>query len=234
MTTPPVQPDRNSLQRTRAIKVSEATYDEADFKGLLSDEYKILQDKIDKIGGFRFTIKGWSVTAVIAASAAASASKSLSTVCTISLGLVLMLSFFFWLEFEQVRLSRLFGSRAGRLEDAFRRISRGKGKEVHAIFPVPYTAHELVLSSHRPRPLHGRGQQHSATLQSPTPWADRWHVCRQAHIGFYILFALLALAPLLPHHRSIGTHWRDLKDRITHSRQASPEVPSPPASARPK
>ena len=35
------------------------------------DEYKILQDKIDKIGGFRFTIKGWSVTAVIAANIAA-------------------------------------------------------------------------------------------------------------------------------------------------------------------
>jgi hypothetical protein len=42
-----------------------------DFKKRLTDEYKILQDKIDKIGSFRFTIKGWSVSAVLAASAAA-------------------------------------------------------------------------------------------------------------------------------------------------------------------
>lgn len=52
-------------------------FDEADFKARLIDEYKILQDKIDKIGGFRFTIKGWSVTAVIAASAASTTAQRL-------------------------------------------------------------------------------------------------------------------------------------------------------------
>jgi hypothetical protein len=37
------------------------------FVNRLADEYKILQDKIDKIGAFRFTIKGWSITVIIAA-----------------------------------------------------------------------------------------------------------------------------------------------------------------------
>jgi hypothetical protein len=41
----------------------------------MMDEYKILQDKIDKIGGFRFTVKGWSVTITTAALAAAGAAK---------------------------------------------------------------------------------------------------------------------------------------------------------------
>jgi len=54
---------------TTAPNQAQKAFDEADFKQRLTDEYKILQDKIDKIGGFRFTIKGWSVTAVIAASA---------------------------------------------------------------------------------------------------------------------------------------------------------------------
>ena len=36
----------------------------------LADEYRIIQDKIDKIGAFRFTIKGWSVTVIIGAIAA--------------------------------------------------------------------------------------------------------------------------------------------------------------------
>lgn len=52
---------------------TERPFKEDKFRRRLTDEYKLLQDKIDKIGGFRFTIKGWSVTAVIAASAAGSA-----------------------------------------------------------------------------------------------------------------------------------------------------------------
>ena len=71
------------------------------------DEYKILQDKIDKIGGFRISIKGWSVTVVLAASAAATTTGRLSTVATVSIGLALMLCFFFSFEFDQVRLSRI-------------------------------------------------------------------------------------------------------------------------------
>src|SRR6266849_962940 len=100
---------------------------EKDLVGRLADEYKILQDKIDKIGAFRFTIKGWSVTVVIAAGAAGANTQSLLAALTLSVGAAVMLWFFFQLELEQVRLSRLFGYRAGRLEEAFRKIDLGKG-----------------------------------------------------------------------------------------------------------
>jgi len=46
------------------------------FVDRLMDEYKILQDKIDKIGAFRFTIKGWSITVIIASIFAGSATKT--------------------------------------------------------------------------------------------------------------------------------------------------------------
>ena len=47
----------------------------------LSDEYKILQDKIDKIGAFRFTIKGWSVTVIAVSVAAGSAFGNIPIGC---------------------------------------------------------------------------------------------------------------------------------------------------------
>ena len=64
-----------------------------DLKKRIADEHKILQDKMDKIGGFRFTIKGWSITAVIAASAVGT-KEGLLTGVMISLGLAIMLFFF--------------------------------------------------------------------------------------------------------------------------------------------
>src|SRR5436853_5922372 len=120
---PPPQKDDNANLRS-ATPAEEQYAGSEDFKKRMTDEYKILQDKIDKIGGFRFTIKGWSITAVIAATAAASTSKSVLTAAVVRLGLAPMLLFFFFFEVEQVRLSWLFGRRARRLEDAFIRIDR--------------------------------------------------------------------------------------------------------------
>ena len=190
-------------KRTSDSITSPQSYDEEDFKKRLADEYKLLQDKIDKIGGFRFTIKGWSVTAVVAASAAGSATKNLSAVVTISCGLIAMLVFFYVLEFEQVRLSRLFGDRAGRVEDVFRRIDRGRGKEWKARFPVPYTAHEIV-----------RAGQTLAPFESTQRWWPNWRVHRQAHIHFYAVLMLLALGPLIPHRQEIRSHWTQIASRF--------------------
>src|SRR5467141_2192005 len=134
---------------TTAPNQAQKAFDEADFKQRLTDEYKILQDKIDKIGGFRFTIKGWSVTAVIAASAAGSTSHSLLTVVMISLGLAIMLGFFFSFELEQVRLSRLFGDRARTLEKTFRILDRTTVAAARAPISVPYTAHEIGQMKYR-------------------------------------------------------------------------------------
>jgi hypothetical protein len=185
-------------------------YDEKEFKGLLSDEYKMLQDKIDRIGAFRFTIKGWALTAVIGASAAAGG-RSLPTVCTIWLGLLLMLFFFFLLEHEQVRWGRLFGDRAGRIEDAFRRVRRGKGQEVFETFSVPYTAHELVLEVYRHQ-VHKGG----AKSRSVKPgWKEKWHSWRRAHVEFYLALGVLTFVPLFPHYHGIVIVLKELIVRLT-------------------
>jgi|CZKK01.1.fsa_nt_gi hypothetical protein len=218
MASPPIdQNPPNSLPDPKETteEPSKSPFDPEEFKGRLSDEYKILQDKIDKIGAFRFTIKGWSITAVIAA-AAASSGKGLYTVCIISLGLVLMLIFFFSLEYEQVKWSRLFGSRAGRIEDAFRRISRGKGIEISDALPVPFIAHELVLAG-RPATPRREARNLDKLRAVFRTWFDNWRLCRQAHIFFYLILIALALALLLPHHDEIAAYYRLLKEKLAHS-----------------
>ncbi|WP_157477658.1 hypothetical protein [Granulicella tundricola] len=56
----------------------------------LGDEYKILQDKIDKIGAFRVTIKGFSATALGGGLVAVSTGKGPSPI-TITLALSILL-----------------------------------------------------------------------------------------------------------------------------------------------
>ncbi len=167
----------------------------AAFKGRLSDEYKILQDKIDKIGAFRFTIKGWAITAVIGASAAGTASASLLTLLTIGLGLVVLLTVFFYLEFEQVRLSRLFGNRARRLESTFRQLDRGVTKPPGCI-PVPYTASEIALASYRQRSKTAKNSRRTDQTGRYARWLEFWRVARQSHIFLYLILAILILVPL--------------------------------------
>jgi hypothetical protein len=228
LSAPPLQPEGKPDPVARAREALDATYDVGSLNDRLSDEYKILQDKIDKIGGFRFTIKGWSITAVIAASAAASTTGKLTTALTVSIGLVLMLTFFFWLEFEQVRLSWLFGDRAARVEDAFRQIDRGKGMEVHVLFRVPYTAHESALAGYRRKSQPDRYRGQKSTESPPrSRWAERWHISKKADILFYLMFVILAFVPLVPHYREIVRHGRVMRDKIVlfHS-QTKPGGPS--------
>jgi hypothetical protein len=206
MSTPPIQRRDDQGEPTSPTDI----YNEKEFKGLLSDEYKMLQDKIDRIGAFRFTIKGWALTAVIGASAAAGG-RSLPTVCTIWLGLLLMLFFFFLLEHEQVRWSRLFGDRAGRLEDAFRRVRRGRGQQVFETFSVPYTAHELVLEVYRHQEHKGGAKSRSVKAR----WKGKWHSWRRAHVEFYLALGVLTFVPLFPHYHSIVIVLKGLIVRLT-------------------
>jgi hypothetical protein len=212
MAAGPAHRARNQGSKTGTGDLGHVEYDETDFKNRLSDEYKILQDKIDKIGGFRFTIKGWSITAVVAGIGIAG-QKGLATGCIVAIGLVVMLVFFFILEHEQVRQSRIFGDRAGRIEDAFRRIRRGKGEEVFASLPVPYLAHELVIARLRERT---KGRARGSSLQANTSAAvsGGWRVLREAHINFYAVLIFLSLASLLPQHRAIATHWKEFRQSI--------------------
>lgn len=204
---------------------SKPIFDDADFKKRLIDEYKILQDKMDKIGGFRFTIKGWSVTAVIAASAAGS-TASLLTVTMIGIGLAFMLCFFFLFEFQQVKLSRIFGDRARKLEASFRLIDRSNGKMTGAPISVPYMAHEIALASYQQRLLRerpSRGSRRENRLWKR--WVDRWPVVKQADVYFYLALILLSfLLPLVPRYRVISTHWNQWTSKIN---QPSPTTARP-------
>lgn len=205
MSTPPIPPDNaHRPPNPRAVQ-RPLTLEEADFKNRMLDEYKLLQDKMDKIGSFRFTIKGWSITAVIAATAAGSNSSSLLTVLMISLGLTFMLVLFFYFEFQQVELTRIFGARAGKLEDAFRQIDRGRAKSTAETIAAPYIAHEIVLARHQQRPSE---RQSSRWVQrAKKRWngrAEHWRVLKQADIRFYVALILLAFVlPLVPRYHAI-------------------------------
>jgi hypothetical protein len=218
MSTPPAQPE-NAPPRTQPVEPSPApTFDEADFKRRLMDEYKILQEKIDKIGGFRFTIKGWSITAVIAATAAGSTYSKLLTAAMISISLAFMLGFFCRFEFQQVKLSRLFGERARKLENGFRQLDLGIARSSSELIAVPYTAHEIVLASLE--------QRLRAQRKEPGPkhtWAGRWRVLKQADIYFYgALISLALILPLVPRHREIHAHLKDLMHECESFEHASP------------
>ena len=89
----------------------------------LENEYKILQDKIDKIGAFRFTIKGWSIT-VILASAFASASTVQIPAWLWLVSLWGFLVLFFWFELEQTTLRHKFGQRCILIESAITEVLR--------------------------------------------------------------------------------------------------------------
>ena len=122
----------------------------------LTSEYRIIQDKIDKIGSFRFTVKGWSVTLVIASIFATGSSKSISPF------LLLLLLWFVWLfygiERKQNRLGLLFGQRALRIEKEVHRIIRShseQGKPRSDVGPTPWIAYHLRESARNSAPSGG-------------------------------------------------------------------------------
>src|ERR1700733_9350847 len=100
--------DRNDISTLMSIKDDPVIE-------LLMSEYAILQDKVDKIGGFRFIIKGWSLTLITGTLVAASAT-SLALWLAISLIFVLLVAL--WsLEYRQLKLSDTFQDRSLRIEN---------------------------------------------------------------------------------------------------------------------
>jgi uncharacterized membrane protein len=87
-----------------------------------SFEYQILQDKIDKIGAFRFTIRGWSVTLVAATIFTFDSKASMPPKGLFLLGLFVLS--FFLLEHKQNTLQGLYQDRVFQIEKELWRISR--------------------------------------------------------------------------------------------------------------
>jgi len=191
---------------------SNPNLDVGDLKKRIADEHKILQDKIDKIGGFRFTIKGWSITAVIAASAVGT-KEGLLTGVMISLGLARRLLFFFHFEYEQVKLSRIFGNRARVLEAHLNRLDR-VGRVVAPI-PVPYMAHEVGDASRKRARRAAQPLDLRARWNHLKGWLPDWQISWKAHIYFYfVLIALAFLITMGPRYRTINSYWEALKVHI--------------------
>jgi hypothetical protein len=203
-------PDEGRGPTTRERRHELTSQSPDDLKKRLTDEYKILQDKIDKIGAFRFTIKGWAITAVGAATAAATATKSLAVAGVVSVGLAILVVFFFKFEIEQVRLSRLFGSLAGKIERAFHEIdTQGlrRGFRTPAIGGEIVKAREIRRQRRRFKwwlvwPLIDV-QQRSARQIWWGDFKEDWAIRGSAHITFYLFLFILAFVPVAAQYRAL-------------------------------
>lgn len=185
-----------SAPPTSSVKVTDELMD---FRKRLSDEYKILQEKIDKIGAFRFTIKGWAIAIVGAVSAAAGAVNGLKIAVCISIILAMLVIFLFELEVEQIRLSRLFGERARTLEKL---LSMPDPRRGSARLPsVPHTAHEIAKASYQ-RKLAKRKRSRIAHWRYSIQYL--WKIGRSAHRGFYSVLLILTSIPILRRDQEIG------------------------------
>ena len=152
-------------------------YDKDDFKKRLLAEYDLLQKKADTIGGFRITIKGWSVVA-LGGAAAASAKLEPGAGLLLSGGLAILLGIFYRLEFEQVRLSSLYMARAGRIERTLISVDLGRGAVRQKRMPVPYTANDIVFAKRDK--VYAEGD-------------SKWQVAKRTHPFLYAILILLAL-----------------------------------------
>jgi hypothetical protein len=172
---------------------------------LLMKEYAILQDKMDKIGGFRFMIKGWALTLNTGTLVAASAT-SLSFWPAVSLVLVLLIAL--WsLEYRQLRLSDTFQDRALRIENAIGRRLENHGLrriDFLTLRRIPGIANELRNPFDHRRPerittssLSNRSTK-TAKLMGSNPvmavrrWARKRRVM-QSDLLFYILLLAVSI-----------------------------------------
>ncbi len=94
----------------------------------LSSEYKILQDKIDKIGAFKFTIRGWTVTIVVASCIGATTAHLPSAY--LLLGLVVFVLVFGRMERIQSGYQETFAHRCAEIERWIWRLLREQGSHV--------------------------------------------------------------------------------------------------------
>ena len=100
---------------------------ESEFIARLLDEYKILQDKIDKIGAFRFTIKGWSITVLVAVVFAGSATN-VKPLWALAVCAIAVLVGLFLYEWQQTILRYCFGQRCVLIEEQITHLLRAAVK----------------------------------------------------------------------------------------------------------
>tara|TARA_R110002072_G_scaffold534_2_gene3620 strand:+ start:151730 stop:152350 length:621 start_codon:yes stop_codon:yes gene_type:complete len=122
-------------------------------KNIILREYEVIQEKIDKIGHFKFVIKGWTITVVSGLLVGLQTIKQFNFFYYIPIPVIIIL--FMILEEKQAILSKVLCNRAERLELLLNRMS----DPIKKINPIkreisislayakvrktPYIAHEL-------------------------------------------------------------------------------------------
>ena len=149
----------------------------------LESEYRIVQDKIDKIGGFRFTIRGWTVTLVTGAILTVASAKSLSPLAL--LFLFVLLALFAAIERRQNRNQQVLEDRAFEIEVEFRRIQSEICGSQERLMMSPRIAHSL-----RDRSLLDRG-----TIRRFVENPDRWFYWVLVGVVFAAVLFLLHTRP---------------------------------------
>ena len=186
------------------MPVDELTPIESEFVDKLESEYKILQDKIDKIGAFRFTIKGWSITVILAA-AFAGASTLKIPACLWLISLFCFLISFFCFELEQTKLRRRFGLRCISIESAITRVLRTAAtRSDSAIVRASFVKLRFVpgITNHL----------HKKSAGSDLEEWSRWRTFREADGRFYAVLGLLTLM-FAVWHATAAKQEADDKDR---------------------
>jgi hypothetical protein len=107
----------------------------------LANEYKIVQDKIDKIGAFRFTVRGWTVTLLTGAILGIFSTKLSSPY--IPLFLLIPLWVFASIEAKQNRNQQVLEDRAYDIEAELRRLLAMSVETRSSPIESPIIAHSL-------------------------------------------------------------------------------------------
>jgi hypothetical protein len=159
----------------------------------MNSEYKILQDKLDKIGGFRTTIRGWSITLVVASIIAAGSSKQVSPFF-LSLLFVFIYAFDA-MERKQNDYAHIFGARILHLEKRIREELRGQVKDDPVVGFYPGIAHHLHSA------LKGRSPGFLAWFRDP----DRFFYLAQvlAVVIAIVVLSLLGTASKSPEIQNV-------------------------------
>jgi hypothetical protein len=190
----------------------------------LSSEYKILQDKIDKIGAFKFTIRGWTITIVVASCIGATTARLPSP--WILLGLVVFVLVFGRMEMIQTRYRETFARRCAEIERWIWRLLREH--DAHVPGMVPRIAHDLAdetraaLSRWKDRPRM-RGLAHA------------WRSDHEYVFGGILVVVILALTAWLAAHPK--TPERSELPQVIQYNMVNPELsaagqPTPKAEDR--